>query len=116
MFRRLLFAALLFTASPAVASGGWNDINEISEWSLETLLWAQEVHPKHPSIAAIAEVVPPPPEELWCLDEGIEEDCETWGFYMDRWLHRFLGLDQDAKLPENLPPYPKACESTCDEF
>ena len=116
MFRNFILSAILCTSTPALALGGWTDVDEISQWNDDTLLWAQDVHPNTPSVVTIEAVAPSPPEELWCIDPEVEEDCEIWEDLLSIWLHQFLGIDENEALPVNLPLYPKLCPSTCEVF
>lgn len=111
-FRRLTAALLLATPTLAWASPGWDWDEEFQSrhWRQDTLDWASDIHPDHPTDQFLLNYVDPPAEEMWChyLENPILEDYQIHGDLMQDWLHYYLEIPLEESLPQ-VPMKPAEC-------
>lgn len=113
-------ALLMGLASTSAQAGDWTEgwtwlADAEAPWDQPTLLWAQQLHPQHPSLTVLANEFSAPPSEPWCIGAPMPSPLEC-GIYKESvydWMYDFLEIPYSQPLPQNRPPMPQACPSAC---
>jgi hypothetical protein len=115
--RSLLLTLSFLLTLPALAiDWDWGDELASRQWRSESLDWASESHPDHPSPLVLLTTTAPPPRELWCTGatEPTEADCDTFDALLTDWTRDYLGLPAQSSVPAGvLSTFPAECASIC---
>lgn len=115
----LAFGALAFSVcAQAFQTDGWDVGEEMAarDWREATLMWARSLREDAPPVHYLLKFITPPPREMWCISPEYPEYCDAWGHAMEQWLHHYLDIPYSEPLPQELPQFPKECESSCKNW
>jgi hypothetical protein len=110
---------LLAASTTAYAwTGDWDwEEGIVYEWTEDSINYAQDVIPSHPSPPEIVEFELEPPLEPWCFIPDPRpptlDDCDIHKDMINDWTRELLGLDSQAPLPPELPDWKATCPSQC---
>lgn len=112
MLAPLLTTALLAATLPATAEDWkWRDEENYRGWRPDTLNWASDLHPQSPSPLILMATTPPPPREMWCVDDAnpTPADLDIYDDLLEEWLHDYLDIPDEDPIPLFYMNIPEEC-------